>query len=315
MFHLDLKRVETAIAAGRLEEAFSLLKSSSARVHRDGQRLVDELIEAFVQRGHEHLSENRLDDAWHDASAAGYFGGRQIKVARLIAQIHELQQSQRRDLGQPAADRARSSPAEAGATGGNVLQVDGLGSLLLLTSETVSIGTVSSSSRHEIAVQTDGLAATIFIQRDESGGDGEDYFVRSASPFALNGKPTQQRLLSDGDTISVGRHGRMKFRRPVAASGSAVLEMTAGRLTRRDIRRVVLMADSLLFGESLCHFHLAVGETPVIMQPAVGVSLGSGYSLQRQGGLDPQTLCVGGSVRIGDTRFALSHPSNTGPRF
>ena len=50
--------------------------------------------------------------------------------------------------------------------------------------------------------------------------------------FAVNGKPTRQRLLVDGDTISIGRRGRMKFRRPVAASGSAVLELTSGQLNR-----------------------------------------------------------------------------------
>ena len=310
MFHLDLKRAETAIAAGRLDEAFSLLKSSPARTHRDGQRLVDELIEAFVKRGNVHFSENRLDDAWHDASSAGYFGGRQIKVGRLLSQIREFRQSQRHDVihQTPAPDAVQSSQA-------HVLQVDGLGSLLLLSSKTVSIGAASSSSRHDLVVQTDGLASVILIERDESSGDGEDYFARSQSSFAVNGKPTVQRLLSDGDTISIGRRGRIKFRRPVAASGSAVLEMTAGKLTRRDIRRVVLMSDSLLFGQSHCHFRLPGGETPIIMQPACKQSQRSGYMLHRRGGFDPQTLLAGGSVQIDDTRFALSHHSTSGIRF
>ena len=310
MFHLDLKRAETAIAAGRLDEAFTLLKSSPARTHRDGQRLVDELIEAFVLRGNEHFSENRLDDAWHDASAAGYFGGRQIKVARLLSQIHELRQSQRHDVVGQIISPNPDQTSEA-----HVLQVDGLGSLLLLASKTITIGTASSSSRYDVAVQTDGLASAILIVRDEISGDGEDYFARSQSPFVVNGKPTAERLLSDGDAISVGHRGRIKFRRPVAASGSAVLEMTSGMLTRRDIRRIVLMADSLLFGQSNCHFRLPGGESPIIMQPASELSQGSGYSLHRQGGFDAQTLSVGGSVRLDDTRFALSHHSTTGIHF
>lgn len=310
MFHLDLKRAETAIAAGRLDEAFTLLKSSPARAHRDGQRLVDELIEAFVQRGNEHFSESRFDDAWHDASAAGYFGGRQIKVARLLSQIHQSRQAQRHEfVGQTMAPNPEQT-SEA-----HVLQVDGLGSLLLLACKTITIGTASSSSRYDVAVQTSGLSSAIFIERDEFSGDDQDYFARSQARFAVNGKSTAERLLSDGDTISVGHRGRIKFRRPVAASGSAVLEMTSGMLTRRDIRRIVLMADSLLFGPSNCHFRLPVGESPIIMLPGSASSPESEYSLHQQGGFDAQALSVGDSVRLGDTRFALSHHFATGIRF
>ena len=90
------------------------------------------------------------------------------------------------------------------------------------------------------------------------------------------------------------------------------------------------MADSLLFGESQCHFRLPVGETPIIMQPASDCRIRSEIIWQQiikafhqravtrlvhQGGLNPQTLCVGASVRVGDTRFALSHHFTTGQRF
>ncbi|WP_404308991.1 hypothetical protein [Neorhodopirellula lusitana] len=321
MFQLDLKRTQVAIAAGRLDEAFSLLKSSSARGHRDGQDLVDQLIAAFVDRGNQHFIEGRIDDAWHDASAAAYFGGRQIEVARLLAQIREVRTSERETpvgkLAVPKTSIGRApvrqtpvrkpfEPEPQRRTGAMVLHVDGLGSLLLLRSDTVSIGDASSSSRHDITMQTDGVHAPIWIHRDGDSREGQDYFAKSASSFMVNGKTISERLLVDGDAISVGQRGRLRFTRPVAASGSAILEVTAAKLVRRDIRRVVLMADSLLFGSFGSHFRLPVGDGSIIMQPTRDGASDAAYTLHRQGGFDRKLLAMGGSVRFDDIRFALS---------
>ncbi|MDG1896311.1 MAG: hypothetical protein P8J37_15520, partial [Fuerstiella sp.] len=89
LFFLDLKRAEVAIASGRLGEAFRVLHTSSERSHRDGQRLVDRLVAAFVARATEHLTENRIDDARHDADNAQQLGGRTTTVAELRQKISE----------------------------------------------------------------------------------------------------------------------------------------------------------------------------------------------------------------------------------
>ncbi|MCP4782700.1 MAG: hypothetical protein GY903_28490 [Fuerstiella sp.] len=83
MFFLDLKRAEVAIKSGRLDEAFQVLHTSSERKHRDGQRLVDRLVAAFVARATEHLAGNRIDDARHDADNARQLGGRTPAVSEL----------------------------------------------------------------------------------------------------------------------------------------------------------------------------------------------------------------------------------------
>jgi len=51
VFNLDLKKAETALNAGRLDEAFSMLTSTPQRFHADGQRLVDQLVAALLTRG------------------------------------------------------------------------------------------------------------------------------------------------------------------------------------------------------------------------------------------------------------------------
>ena len=315
MFHLDLKQAESAIAAGRLDEAFSLLTSSSARGHREGQRRVDELIEAFVKRGTVHFAEGRLDDAMHDARAAASLGGRQVRIARLLDSISQAKQ-QRHD-GEKAVWQQRSAKVTSSAghqiqkvTGiqkviggaGEVLCVDGLGSLLMLRSDHVSIGPASTSCRHDVVVLDQTLQSPLMIRRD-----ADDYFAESDSDFLVAGKPTSRRLLQDRDTLSIGSRGRLKFKRGVAASGTAVLEVTGVKLQQRDIRNVVLMSDSLLIGGSGSHFKLAESSVPIILQPAK-----DGFSIHAKGSFDQQALRPNESVVVNDIRFALS--PNTHPR-
>lgn len=275
--------------AGRLDEAFSLLTSSASREHRDAQVLVDQIIVAFVARGNEHFEGGRYDDAWQDAEAAAHLGGRQIEIAKLRQRIKDMKVTRRETTQHP---ESTGSLGKSTSRAAHILQVDGLGSLLLLQNDRVSIGTASSSMRCDLTLQTEGDSVPMLICRDD-----EDYFAES----------TSRRLLASGDSITVGQRGRLRFTKPVPASSSAILEVTGAKLPRRDIRRVVLLADSLLFGSSACHFCLPVDGMPIIMQPSE-----AGYTLHRQGGFDIKSLAVGDSVRIDDTRFALTPYLPTG---
>ena len=521
MFFLDLKRAEVAIRSGRLDEAFHVLQTSSGRAHRDGQRLVDRLVAGFVDRATEHLTENRIDDARHDADRAQQLGGRlsavtelqkKISVAdadrrqcqqhrgdvlesarqqmlsgaysvsaklldgldvspsaadgaseRLAASIetrrvvvddavvriraataagdfesavaiigglhtdqrtreeivaltqeatgplverafqelsagridraavidHQLQSFQAsvprvRELQQCLArcrsarkyleehryaeaesqlsvlaqvvdggtwiDQARTAVAGAirdlnsvsagplgllneeqgsepisamevlpvsqrmdearqfsgeGLPRRSVLQVDGVGGLLLLSADVVTIGTTSSSARIDVPLVTEGTEEMISIRRDS-----DDYFAEAARPFRVNGREETRKLLTSGDSIALGARGRLRFLKPVAASGSAVLQITGARLARRDIRSIVLMSDSLLFGPTGSHFRLPGTDSPVVLHCSRG-----GYALresvsresasQQAGRAVPAALDVGESVVLQDIRFAL----------
>lgn len=186
--------------------------------------------------------------------------------------------------------------AQTNATSsGRVLQVDGIGSLLLQTHDVVSIGTASRTRPVDVGLLTDGQTEPIVIRRTS-----EDYFAESALPFIVNGKKAHRHLLQNADSIEVGDRGRLKFSKPVAASSSAVLTLSGAKLQRRDIRHIVLLSDSVLFGATGCHFKLPGTITPVLLHRA-----GHEFAV-RELGQEPQVMQPGSPISVQHVRFALA---------
>ncbi|MCS7468317.1 hypothetical protein NZK35_16820 [Stieleria sp. ICT_E10.1] len=519
MLHLQLKRIQTAITAGRLDEAFELLLATPQREHRGGQRATDVLIKKLVGRAHQHLDQQRSGDARSDADKAQRLAGRTDDVAHLVQRVAQMESEQRsreaaeqasaqaaklqaqlghftlgqnllptgpshsrlaaeierkRALAAAAADRieqaiesgdwsvgiaivksldpelqhhrlvvmkinamlepiraqiiadlesgrldrgndwlemavavaptdarlnelrscfnrcvracelvdqanyveaerelalvdqivlgtrwiaetrttlaelarqsagVRSGPlglldgatpitqttpstkkvsdtffhtADATGTtpftqsslvskkvsdtflGAWVLRVDGLGAVLLLDADRISVGSSSRSQRYDLPLQTEGPSAALFIRRA-----GEDYFAESDAEFGVNDQPTQRRLLANGDSIGFGRRGRLKFRKPVPASGSAVLQLSGAGLAKREIRCAALMADSLLFSPRGGHFSISGCERPIVVFRAA-----DGYAIKYAGsGGEVSPLVADRSVLLGETRFTLN---------
>jgi hypothetical protein len=69
-----------------------------------------------------------------------------------------------------------------------------------------------------------------------------------ASDVAVNERASQEKTLSDGDIVQVGKRCRFRFRCPTAAVPTAVLELSGTRLSRPDIRSVVLFDETLIVG-------------------------------------------------------------------
>ena len=178
---------------------------------------------------------------------------------------------------------------------GRILQVDGIGSLLLQTQDVVSIGTASHSKPVDIGLLTDGQIEPVVIRRT-----AEDYFAESAVPFTVNGRTANRHLLQSGDSIEIGARARLKFSQPVAASSSAVLTVSAAKLQRRDIRHIILLSDSLLMGANGCHLKLPDITTPVLLHRS-----GSDLAV-RQLGQESHALQVGSPISIQHIRFALA---------
>jgi len=78
-----IKQAETALANGRLDEAFELARNRDFQAHRRGQQLIDALAKAFVARGNEHLDGERFNQASSDCAKAGKLSGNMSDVARL----------------------------------------------------------------------------------------------------------------------------------------------------------------------------------------------------------------------------------------
>ncbi|PAY20775.1 hypothetical protein CKO51_04030 [Rhodopirellula sp. SM50] len=178
-----------------------------------------------------------------------------------------------------------------------VLRVDGLGAVLLLDADRISVGSSSRSQRYDLPLQTEGPSAALFIRRA-----GDDYFAESEAEFGVNDQPTKRRLLANGDSIGFGRRGRLKFRKPVPASGSAVLQLSGAGLAKREIRCAALMADSLLFSPRGGHFSISGCERPIVVFRAA-----DGYAIKYAGsGGDARQLEADRSVLLGETRFTLN---------
>lgn len=88
----------------------------------------------------------------------------------------------------------------------------------------------------------------------------------------VNERRCQERSLADGDSVRVGKRCRVKFRRPTADVPSAVLELTGARLSRPDIRSVVLFDETLVVGPGQSSHLMARNlEQPLILFVRDGV--------------------------------------------
>jgi tetratricopeptide (TPR) repeat protein len=98
---LRIRQAETALQAGRLDEAYDLTQDADLRAHRRGQDLVGRLVEALVRRGQEHLAGQRWQQAFADARKAFKLGGNLPEIsqlqAALAAAFDSRQHSQQRE--------------------------------------------------------------------------------------------------------------------------------------------------------------------------------------------------------------------------
>lgn len=133
-----------------------------------------------------------------------------------------------------------------------VMQMDGIGSFLVLRDRSVTIGPISSSARPMVGLMADPNVPVATIERVQ-----EDYFIRSDNPIRVNDIATTNKLLADGDRIVLSPRCRMKFHIPNPASTTAILDLSGARLGRADIRRVILMDRDILIGPAVGNHILA----------------------------------------------------------
>jgi tetratricopeptide (TPR) repeat protein len=127
-----------------------------------------------------------------------------------------------------------------------VLQIDGIGSFLVLREPRVTVGPVSSSARPTVGLIADPYLPTLVFERSDG-----DYFVRCSDTFQVNNKPTTEKLLNNGDRIALSPRCGMKFNLPNPASTTAVVTLSSARINRADVRQIILMERDILLGPSL----------------------------------------------------------------
>jgi tetratricopeptide (TPR) repeat protein len=143
---------------------------------------------------------------------------------------------------------ARRNPTPENSEGADmpsrfVLQLDGIGSFIVFRQSRVTIGPISSSARPMLALMADPNLPTVSIERMEG-----DYFVRCPSPVEVNGRAVTEKLLADGDRIALSPRCQVRFHLPNPASTTAVLTVSGARLSRPDVKHVILMDRDILIG-------------------------------------------------------------------
>ncbi|MEJ2703963.1 MAG: hypothetical protein P8Z79_16115 [Sedimentisphaerales bacterium] len=124
-----------------------------------------------------------------------------------------------------------------------LLQMDGIGSFMVLRDGRVTVGPVSSSARPTVGLMADPNLPIATIERTD-----DDYFIRSSSPIRVNDIATSNKLLVNGDRISLSPRCGMKFSLPNPASTTATLTLSSARVGRADVRKIILMDRDILIG-------------------------------------------------------------------
>lgn len=114
-----LKNAEEALAAGRLDEAFSLMDSPDAAGLGGAEKLLSALVEGLLNRGQDHLLSRRFNEALADFDRAARCGQDPVKVSEWQRRAREaLNHDQRLHGDQNAAMAAGHHRLAAGSLAG-----------------------------------------------------------------------------------------------------------------------------------------------------------------------------------------------------
>ncbi|MBN1417248.1 MAG: hypothetical protein JXP34_00640 [Planctomycetes bacterium] len=185
-----------------------------------------------------------------------------------------------------------------------LLWVDGTGAFLLLRSNRIAVGRSGSSARPHIALAGDLEGVHAEILRVE-----EDYFLTARGPVQVNGKRTDEKLLADGDRISLDGKTSLTFRLPSKLSATAVVKIGGGQRLEGHIRDVVLLDRAIVFGPNGdAHIPVRGGSRAVLTVGRDGLRLRSPEGIEidgRKAGTST-AIPIGARVRAGELSFAVT---------
>ncbi|QGJ71997.1 FHA domain-containing protein [Planctomycetales bacterium 10988] len=144
----------------------------------------------------------------------------------------------------PAETLSETNPPER-----FLLWIDEVGSVLVCTSDTITIGHPQASPQPTFALWAAIASQEVTIRRDASGYLIDPLLRPGKQPPKSNDVPFEEpQNLQDGDLISLSGGVEFRFRQPHALSQSARLELLSSHRTQPTVDGVVLMADSLILG-------------------------------------------------------------------
>jgi hypothetical protein len=142
-----------------------------------------------------------------------------------------------------------------------LLWVDGIGGYLVCLSSRVTFGQATGDGPVDVP-----LFADVSRLHAEVSRDGEGYVVESGKAITVNGLEAKRAVLAPGDRVTLGATCQFLFHRPVAASSTALLELTSGHRLPVAVDGVLLMGNEVMLGPAPnAHVHLPELPVPVLI--------------------------------------------------
>jgi len=304
--HVESGRLDTAAAMmdrlGRLPAETTATRQIHATL--DQCRAASDAI-AAGQREQADEALHRLHVMWPKAGWIAELAEQtrqwgQVQTAIQASPLSLLALAAQRELA-----KTRLPPVEVQRMESMVLHIDGVGSFQVLPGAKISIGPLSSTRALDLPLMIDATAPSITLSRSD-----EDYFLSSARPATVNETPCLSKLLNNGDRIGLGTRCRLTFRRPSAASGTAVLDISGARLPGAGIRQVILLDREIVIGPGAgAHVRADELASPVVlMRSGEGLACKSADEITIDGrpAGNSVNLPPGANVSIGSLRFVIS---------
>ncbi len=127
-----------------------------------------------------------------------------------------------------------------------ILQLDGIGSYLILRNPKITIGPISGNKPADIGLVAGPDIPQVIIERMD-----EDYFLRSRGPVRVGGavlNSPNKKLLGSQEKIELSPRCYLEFKRPHAASATAIVSFSGARYPQMDIRNAVLLDREIIIG-------------------------------------------------------------------
>jgi hypothetical protein len=178
---LRLKQAESAMADGRLDEAFDIVQSKDIREHRRGQKLIGRLALAFAKRGRDNLDSERIHLALTDCNKAEKLAGNTPDVAALRSAIcSEMEQRRLRSRHRSLkVAQARQHIQDGWISAGEEIlkdadDEDGQAGVVLQQAAVARLHTGRAVSKAEKALQRNDLIGAIDIVLKAGAVDSQD---------------------------------------------------------------------------------------------------------------------------------------------
>jgi len=228
---LRLKQAASAIADGRLDEAFDIVQSKNIREHRRGQKLIGRLARAFTRRGQENLEAERIQLALTDCNKAEKLAGNTEDVAKLRSAIcSEMEQRRLRNRHRSfKVAQARQHIQDGWISAGEEIlndtgDKDSQAGIVLQQAAVARLHTTEAIAKAEKALQRNDLSVAIdIVLNTQTAGSRNDKIIELVSKLrSLAARQIKENI--DGGRLDLA-HSLWQKVSPIADGCSEISEL------------------------------------------------------------------------------------------